>query len=158
MKRTLSLVLAVLMVLALFGAAAEDTKKVEIRVNMQAGTGVAEAWAAVEAGYEALHPEVDIIIDLKPDEGYAVWVKAQFSSENPEADLVAINLAGPAASCKSLNFGDSPVMSEFMRQMYGLTDTTLTNNRCIELPNGRVVTPKEAIEYLKSQKEEEADG
>lgn len=40
MKRTLSLVLAVLMVLALFGAAAEDTKKVEIRVNMQAGTGV----------------------------------------------------------------------------------------------------------------------
>lgn len=36
MKRTLSLVLAVLMVLALFGAAAEDTKKVEIRVNMQA--------------------------------------------------------------------------------------------------------------------------
>lgn len=42
-KRTLSLVLAVLMVLALFGAAAEDTKKVEIRVNMQAGTGVAEA-------------------------------------------------------------------------------------------------------------------
>ena len=62
------------------------------------------------------------------------------------------------ASCKSLNFGDSPVMSEFMRQMYGLTDTMLTNNRCIELPNGRVVTPKEAIEYLKSQKEEEADG
>lgn len=104
MKRTLSLVLAVLMVLALFGAAAEDTKKVEIRVNMQAGTGVAEAWAAVEAGYEALHPEVDIIIDLKPDEGYADWVKAQFSSENPEADLVAINLAGPAASGKSLNF------------------------------------------------------
>lgn len=92
------------MVLALFGAAAEDTKKVEIRVNMQAGTGVAEAWAAVEAGYEALHPEVDIIIDLKPDEGYADWVKAQFSSENPEADLVAINLAGPAASGKSLNF------------------------------------------------------
>lgn len=34
MKRTLSLVLAVLMALALFGAAAEDTKKVEIRVNM----------------------------------------------------------------------------------------------------------------------------
>ena len=62
------------------------------------------------------------------------------------------------ASCKSLNFCDSPVMSEFMRQMYGLTDTTLTNNRCIELPDGRVVTPKEAIEYLKSQKEEEADG
>lgn len=47
---------------------------------------------------------MDIIIDLKPDEGYADWVKAQFSSENPEADLVAINLAGPAASGKSLNF------------------------------------------------------
>ena len=62
------------------------------------------------------------------------------------------------ASCKSLNFGDSPVMSEFMCQIYGLSGSP-TNNRCIELPDGRIVRPKEAIEYLKKQEgEEEADG
>lgn len=61
------------------------------------------------------------------------------------------------ASCKSLNFGDSPVMSEFMKQLYGFADPQ-ANNRCIELPNGSVVTPKEAVAYLKSQREEETDG
>lgn len=53
------------------------------------------------------------------------------------------------ASCKSLNFGDSPVMQEFMNRLYGLHDDV--NIRCVELPDSRVVTPKEAIEYLKSE-------
>jgi hypothetical protein len=53
------------------------------------------------------------------------------------------------ASCKSLNFGDSPVMSEFARQIYGLSERGAVNVRCFELPDGRVVTPKEAIAYLK---------
>ena len=59
------------------------------------------------------------------------------------------------ASCKSLNFGDSTVMTEFMRRLYGISDYTV-NVRCIELPDGRVVTPKEAIKYLKQ--EEVANG
>ena len=54
------------------------------------------------------------------------------------------------ASVKSLNFGDSTVMSEFMSRMYGISDYNV-NIRCIELPDGRVVEPKEAIEYLKSE-------
>lgn len=52
------------------------------------------------------------------------------------------------ASCKSLNFADSTVMREFMLRMYGISERH-TNNRCIELPDGRVVVPKEAIKYLK---------
>lgn len=56
------------------------------------------------------------------------------------------------ASCKSLNFGDSVVMGEFMESLYG-TRTSL-NNKCIELPNGSTVTPKEAIAWLKKQEEE----
>lgn len=55
------------------------------------------------------------------------------------------------ASCKSLNFGDYPVMQEFMSRLYGLNDNA--NVRCVELPNGSVVTPKEAIEYLKTEAE-----
>ena len=62
------------------------------------------------------------------------------------------------ASCKSLNFGDSTVMAEFMCRMYGISDYNV-NNRCIELPDGNVVTPKEAVEYLKAevQSNEQAD-
>ena len=59
------------------------------------------------------------------------------------------------ASCKSLNFGDSTVMSEFMSRLYEISDYKV-NIRCIELPDGRVVTPKEAVEYLKQ--EETANG
>ena len=57
------------------------------------------------------------------------------------------------ASCKSLNFGDSPVMGEFMNQMYGYysSGSVRKNTKCIELPDGRVVTPKDAIAYLKEE-------
>lgn len=57
-----------------------------------------------------------------------------------------------SASCKSLNFNDSPVMQEFMRRMYGISDYQGTiNTRCIELPDGTVVTPVDAINWLKTQ-------
>lgn len=54
------------------------------------------------------------------------------------------------ASCKSLNFADSTVMQEFMRRLYGISDYNV-NIRCIELPDGTVVTPKEAIAWLNEQ-------
>lgn len=54
------------------------------------------------------------------------------------------------ASCKSLNWGDSPVMGEFMRTMWGISEYNY-NNRCIELPDGRVVKPADAIKWLEEQ-------
>lgn len=54
------------------------------------------------------------------------------------------------ASCKSLNFGDSPVMQEFMSRLYGISDYQ-KNIRCVELPDGKIVAPKEAIEFLKAE-------
>ena len=63
------------------------------------------------------------------------------------------------ASTVSLNFSDACVMKEFMARLYGIGDRSV-NTRCIELPDGTVVKPKEAIEYLKAQEElaEEKDG
>lgn len=59
-----------------------------------------------------------------------------------------------AASCKSLNFSDSTVMHEFMKQLYGISDRQGSINiRCIELPDGSVATPTEAIKWIKSQQE-----
>lgn len=51
------------------------------------------------------------------------------------------------ASCKSLNFGDSVVMAHFMSTLYGLNGSI---PNCIELPDGRIVDPKSAIEWLKT--------
>lgn len=52
------------------------------------------------------------------------------------------------ASCKSLNWGDSSVMSTFMNAMWNSGD------KCIELPDGRVVKPAEAINWLERQEAE----
>ena len=52
------------------------------------------------------------------------------------------------ASCKSLNWGDSAVMSVFMDTMWGHGGY---NNRCLELQNGSVVKPADAIKWLKEQ-------
>lgn len=61
------------------------------------------------------------------------------------------------ASCKSLNFGDSCVMSEFMLLLYGKSEIRRGEHRCIELPNGEVVTPKVAINYLIEQEQAEKE-
>lgn len=57
-----------------------------------------------------------------------------------------------AASCRSLNFGDSTVMEEFMNRLYGISSDDV-NICCIELPDGSVVEPKKAIEWIKAQEE-----
>lgn len=49
------------------------------------------------------------------------------------------------ASCKSLNWGDHTVMCEFMRQFWD------SRNKCIELPDGTVVCPEEAFNWLEAQ-------
>lgn len=50
------------------------------------------------------------------------------------------------ASCQSLAFGDSTVMSKFCEIMSGSTG----NDRCIVLPDGKVVRPREAIDWLEA--------
>ena len=57
------------------------------------------------------------------------------------------------SSCMSLNFADSTVISEFMRRISG-SSSSRVNSRCIELPDGSVVSPREAIQWLKDQNEQ----
>lgn len=53
------------------------------------------------------------------------------------------------ASCKSINFGDSVVMNSFMSQLYNYRRAQ--QRKYIVLPNGMVVTPKDAIEWIKEE-------
>lgn len=52
------------------------------------------------------------------------------------------------ASCASLNFSDGAVMEEFINDLQGEGHS---NNRCIVLPDGSVVTPSEAVRYLRKE-------
>lgn len=57
------------------------------------------------------------------------------------------------SSCMSLNFADSTVIGEFMRRISG-SSSNRVNSRCIELPDKNVVSPREAIQWLKDQNEQ----
>ena len=108
MKKVLSLVLALMMLLTSF-AYAEDGYSGTITISLYAQTGVKEAWTAVAEAYEAINPGVDVVVDLKPEDSYADWVKAMFQSyENttPEADIVYGNMAGSDRNDKTINFLD----------------------------------------------------
>lgn len=56
-----------------------------------------------------------------------------------------------AASCRSLNFNDSPVMNEFMNNMY----TYGRQTGFIEAPDGELLKPAQAIEWLRSHEKGE---
>ncbi|MDR2247207.1 MAG: extracellular solute-binding protein [Treponema sp.] len=75
-----------------------------ITINTWAEIGAEEGWKAVAEGYMALHPDVNVVVDLKPSEGYGEWVHNIFATSNPNADIVHGNLAGPSAVDKVVNF------------------------------------------------------
>lgn len=108
MKKVLALVLSLMMLLGTFALAEADYSGT-ITISVYSSTGVDEAWAAVGKAYEALNPGVKVVVDLKPSDSYADWVKAMFQSyedATPEADLVFGNLAGNDRTDKVINFLD----------------------------------------------------
>lgn len=52
------------------------------------------------------------------------------------------------ASARSLNFADSTVLGHFVSVLFGGGD----HARCLELPDGRIVNPTDAIKWLNEQK------
>lgn len=54
------------------------------------------------------------------------------------------------ASARSLNFGDGTVLGHFVNTLFDNS----SRNRCLELPDGKVVNPADAIKWLNEQKAE----
>ncbi|MBQ8610187.1 MAG: extracellular solute-binding protein [Oscillospiraceae bacterium] len=78
----------------------EEVKEEEpftIIISVGAGAGAQEGWEAVEKAYEALHPNADIIVDLKPGDGYAEWARtvAADYTANGAPDILTINQIPP---------------------------------------------------------------
>lgn len=59
------------------------------------------------------------------------------------------------ASCCSLNFGDYTVMNEFIARINGAREGI--NLKCMELPDGSIVTPREAMRYLRGENDSGED-
>lgn len=71
---------------------AEEAQPYTITISMPSGDGVEEGYKALAEGYKKYHPEANILIDLKPDDGYADWVKTVAADyTTTDVDVVAIN-------------------------------------------------------------------
>ena len=133
-KKMVSLLLAGTMVMSLMGgitagATAADDQKIVI--STQAGDGAQEAWEAVAAAYEALNPGVDVVVDLKSEEGYDQWLANVFANNTTtEVDLVNINLAGGSSKDKSIKWSDyldneSPYSDGLWRDQFSVDNQTV---------------------------------
>ena len=92
---------------------AAEAEPVKIVVSVQATTGAEEGWKAVADAYTTMHPNVEVVIDLKPVDGYAEWIQTVFTTEGTEVDIANVNLAGAVKSGKTINYleylyNDSP--------------------------------------------------
>ena len=107
MRKLIALSLAVLMLLGGISAwAEEDTLSGSIVIALENDTGIQEAWEAVEAAYEAIHPGVDIVVALQPHENYATWIQAAIESDNIDFDLFHGNYVAGGRKNKTINYFD----------------------------------------------------
>lgn len=84
----------------------ESAEDMTITISVQNGQGVEAAWKAVADAYTAKNPGVNVVVDLKPVDGYDEWVKNAFQTDGSSADIVNINLAGDTKVGKSINFNE----------------------------------------------------
>jgi len=66
----------------------EDTLSGTITIGVIARAGAQEAYEALAAAYQKKHPNVNIVIDLKANDGYNDWVASLDNVDNPTVDLV----------------------------------------------------------------------
>ncbi len=50
-----------------------------------------QTWENIALAYQALHPKVEVRVELKPSDGYQDWIRAQFAAGTPETSLQTIN-------------------------------------------------------------------
>ncbi len=62
----------------------------DISINFQSNDK--QTWDAVAKAYAAKHPNVKVTVDLKPNEGYQEYIRAQFAGGTPKASLVNGNV------------------------------------------------------------------
>ncbi len=119
-----------------------------ITVCVQNTTGAEAAWTALADAYMEKHPDVNVVVDLKASENYDQWIQTTFTSDNPNADIVNINLAGDAKTGKAINLmeyvdNDSPYSDGTWREQFNM-DKQVINTAdntwdCLSLDSVQVI-------------------
>ena len=108
-KKLLSILLVMTMMVALFAGCNNDLKPTDpskndpkptdsqpvvednlsgtITICVQARLGTQEGFEAVAAAYKKMHPNVNIVIDLKAPDGYGDWLVSLDNVANPDVDI-----------------------------------------------------------------------
>lgn len=85
----------------------ETADNQKIVVSLVAKTGLAEGWEALGEAYMAKHEGVEVVVDLKAEDGYDQWIHNVFASnDTTEVDLVNINYAGDSRKNKDIKWSD----------------------------------------------------
>lgn len=114
-----------------------ESENKTITVSVQTGQGTEAGWTAVAEAYMDLHPDVNVVVDLKPEDGYDQWVQNVFNTnDTTTVDIVNINLATAAAMGKEIDFheyidNDSPYSDGAWRDQFEYDKET------IEVSTGR---------------------
>lgn len=92
--------------------------------------GKEAAWTALANAYMEKHPDIKVVVDLKASENYDQWVQTAFTSEEPTADIVNINLAGDAKKGESINYmeyidNDSPYSDGTWGEQFDVSKQTI---------------------------------
>lgn len=111
MKRLLCALLSAALLAACFagaacvgtGGGASDRK---IVISTVTGTGLPQAFQAVADGYTALHPDVEVSVELKPANGYSNWLSGELGDSNPVPDIVDVSTMAAASRGKTVNYDE----------------------------------------------------
>lgn len=60
-----------------------------------------QTWQALCDAYTAMHPDVECIVELKPQEGYQEWIRTQFAAGTPDASYVNANVVADLVNDKA---------------------------------------------------------
>ena len=106
-KKLWSMLLIVAMLMSAFAmtVVAEDDLSGTITICMQARPGSEHGWNAVIEAYTAIHPNVKVVLDLKPEEGYSEWIANITRTENPAVDIAEFD-CGDYFSAKMIDWAD----------------------------------------------------
>lgn len=86
---------------------AEDGLSGKIVISTTTSAAAQAAWEALEKAYEEMHPGVDVVVDLKAEDGYQEWADNVFNNaDTTEVDIVNINFAKTSSIGKRINFND----------------------------------------------------
>lgn len=117
-KKIVSLALAALLAAAACTMAACDKTRTpntpggsdpvnnRIVISTVTGTGIPQAFQAVEKGYEAIHPEIDVVVELKPANGYSQWLSNEITADDPAPDIVDVSTMAASSRGRTVNYDE----------------------------------------------------